>query len=227
MKITPLALPQIEAPEPAPVPPAPVLVETPEAIAERQAADDAALSGTRALVEGLQVRLGAAEAEAAEHRQSAEQPFTGQPDELAGWLAITEQHRADASRLASECESLRRQCAVAEQLLAKLERERDAAESARTQAIGRKLLTSALERYALAAVELGDALLDVGAASIAANASSSFTASVRAMLLSDLPAMGKLLPDLPGFRRQREGQAVATGDPAFSQRMNELLRSAS
>lgn len=213
------------APEPEPAAPAtPEPVESPEARAERQAADAAALSGTRALVEGLQARLSAVETEAAEHRQSAEQPFTGQPDELAGWLATTEQHRADASRLATEAEALQRQARVAEQLLGKLERERDDAESARTQAKGRVLLADAMKRYVEAAANLADVVVDLGAASIAANQSGSFAASVRALLLPDLPALGATLPALPGFRRQREGQVVATGDPAFSQRMNELMR---
>lgn len=217
----------VETPEPEPVQSAPEPVETPEARAERQAADDAAIAGTKALLAELQVRLETVESELTQYRQSAGEQFSGDPAGLADWLATTEQHRAEAAKLATESESLRRQCAVAAQLLGKLELERAEADSARVQAIGRKMLAAALERYAKTAVELGDALLDVGAASIAANASSSFTANVRAMLLPDMPAMGKLLPDLPGFRRQREGQAVATGDPAFSQRMNELLRSAS
>lgn len=226
MKITRIEPPQGEAPaamvevsEPEPAP-----VETP-AQAEERTGDDAALSGTRALVAELTARLATVTAQAADHRQAAEQPFTGEPGELAAHLATTEQHRADADRLALEAESLKRQCAVAAALLGKLEAEQADAESARTQAAGRKLLTAALERYAQAATEFGDAVLSVGAAAIAANVSSSFTANIKPLLLPDLPALGKLLPALPGFKRQREGQAVSV-DPAFSQRMNELLRNA-
>ena len=226
MKITRIEPPQGEAPaamvevsEPEPAP-----VETP-AQAEERTGDDAALSGTRALVAELTARLATVTAQAADHRQAAEQPFTGEPAALVAHLATTEQHRADADRLAVEAESLRRQCAVAAALLDKLEQEQADDHARRTQAAGRKLLTAALERYAQAATEFGDAVLSVGAAAIAANVSSSFTANIKPLLLPDLPALGKLLPALPGFKRQREGQAVSV-DPAFSQRMNELLRNA-
>ena len=215
----------VEAPEPEPAPVAPEPVETPEARTERQAADNAAIGGTRALVAELQARLEAVESELTQHRQAAEQPFTGDPGELAAHLATTEQHRADAARMATEAETLQRQCTVAAALLDKLEQEQADDHARRTQAAGRKLLTAALERYAQAATEFGDAVLSVGAAAIAANVSSSFTANIKPLLLPDLPALGKLLPALPGFKRQREGQAVSV-DPAFSQRMNELLRNA-
>ena len=104
MKITRIEPPQDEAPAAlVEVPePDPALVETPEARAERQEAESAAISGTRALVLELQARLEAVEAELAAH------------------LATTEQHRADAGRLTAEAESLKRQCRVAEQLLGKL-----------------------------------------------------------------------------------------------------------
>lgn len=226
MKITRIEPPQGEAPaamvevsEPEPAP-----VETP-AQAEERTGDDAALSGTRALVAELTARLATVTAQAADHRQAAEQPFTGEPAALAAHLATTEQHRADADRLAVEAETLQRQCTVAAALLDKLEQEQADDHARRTQAAGRKLLTAALERYAQAATEFGDAVLSVGAAAIAANVSSSFTANIKPLLLPDLPALGKLLPALPGFKRQREGQAVSV-DPAFSQRMNELLRNA-
>ena len=209
----------LEAPEPAPEP-----IETPVQI-ERHAADDAAIAGTRALVAELTARLATVTAQAADHRQCADQPFTGDPGELAAHLATTEQHRADAARMATEAETLQRQCTVAAALLDKLEQEQADDHARRTQAAGRKLLTAALERYAQAATEFGDAVLSVGAAAIAANVSSSFTANIKPLLLPDLPALGKLLPALPGFKRQREGQAVSV-DPAFSQRMNELLRNA-
>lgn len=223
MKITPLALPQIEAPEPAPVPPAPEPVETPEAIAERQAADDAALNGTRALVEGLQARLEAVESELTQHRQAADQPFAGDPGALAAHLATIEQHRADASRLATEAESLKRQIPIAAALLDKLVQEQEQEQAARAQAHGRVLLADALKRYVEAAANLADVVVDLGAAAIAANQSSSFIANMRPLMLPDAPALGKLLPALPGFRRQREGQTVAAADPAFQRRMNEIL----
>ena len=165
-------------------------------------------------------------AQAAEHRQGAEHPFAGSPDSLPAHLEAVEQHRADAARLANEAETLSRQIRVAEQLLNRLESEQAEREAAATQAIGRKLLAAALERYTLAAAELGDAVLNMGAAAILAGQPSSFAACMRAMLLPDLLALGAALPALPGFRRQREGQTVATADPAFSQRASELLRDA-
>ena len=144
----------------------PVLVETPEApvlVEERRAADDAAIAGTRALVAELQGRLEAVTAQAADHRQAAEQPFAGEPAALVAHLATTEQHRADADRLALEAESLKRQCAVAAALLGKLEADQADAESARTQARGRALLADALERYTEAIVDLGAVIVDLEA----------------------------------------------------------------
>ena len=213
----------VEAPEPEPAPVAPEPVETPEARTERQAADNAAIGGTRALVAELQARLEAVESELTQHRQAAEQPFTGEPAALVAHLATTEQHRADAARLATEAESLQRQCIVAAALLDKLVLEQEQEQTARTQAAGRVLLADAMKRYVEAAANLADVVVDLGAASIAANMSGSFAASVRAMLLPDMTALGAALPALPGFRRQREGQAVATADPAFQRRMNEVF----
>ena len=227
MKITTLAPAQADDPGlalPVTLPaPEPVQAETPEARAERQAAESAALSGTKALLVELQSRLATVTTELDAHRQAAEQPFAGEPARLAEHLATIEQHRADAARLATEAESLKRQIPVAEQLLAKLEAEQAALESARTQAAGRVLLADALKRYVEAASNLADVVLDLGACAILANQSGSFAASVRALLLPDMPALGAALPALPGFRRQREGQTVATGDPAFQQRMNEVF----
>ena len=68
----------LEAAEPAPAP-----VETPVQIEERREAESAALSGTRSLLTELQSRLATVTAQAADHRQCADQPFTGDPGELA------------------------------------------------------------------------------------------------------------------------------------------------
>lgn len=228
MKITRVESAQaalVETPEPEPPrtePPEPV--ETPEQTEARRVADNAALEGTRRLVLELQGRLESVTAQANEHRQAAHAEFNGAPANLPGWLAGVETHRAEVARLTTEADSLKRQVRVATQLLDRLEREQADAEAARTQAAGRVLLTAALAQYEAACIALADAVLSVGAASIAANMSGSFAASVRALLLPDLPALGKLLPALAGFRRAREGQAVATADPAFSQRANQLLR---
>lgn len=208
----------LEAAEPAPAP-----VETPVQIEERREAESAALSGTRSLLTELQSRLATVTAQANEHRQCANTPFAGDPGALAAHLATTEQHRADADRLAVEAESLQRQCIVAAALLDKLVLEQEQEQTARTQAAGRVLLADAMKRYVEAAANLADVVVDLGAASIAANMSGSFAASVRAMLLPDMTALGAALPALPGFRRQREGQAVATADPAFQRRMNEVF----
>ena len=198
-------------------------VETPEARAERQAADDAAIAGTKALLAELQARLEAVESERTQHRQGADQPFAGDPGALAAHLVAVEQHRADAARLATEAETLRRQVHVAEQLLDKLVQEQAQEQAAETQARGRVLLKDALEKYVAAAAALADVVVDLGAAAIAANQSGSFAASVRALLLPDMPALGAALPALPGFHRRREGQAVATGDPEFQRRMNQVF----
>lgn len=216
---TPEAL--VEAPEPEPAP-----VETPAQAEERQAADNAALSGTKALLVELQSRLATVTAQANEHRRAADAGFDGSPPELPGWLAGIEQHRADAARLATEAEALQRQAHVAEQLLAKLEAEQAALESARIQAAGRKLLTAALERYAQAATEFGDAVLSVGACAILANQSTSFIAATRNLLIPDLLALNYSMPALVGFQKQRGGQIVNQSDPEFQRRAN-LLRNAS
>lgn len=225
MKITRIEPPQGEAPaamvevsEPEPAP-----VETP-AQAEERTGDDAALSGTRALVAELTARLATVTAQAADHRQAAEQPFTGEPAALVAHLATTEQHRADAARLAGEAETLRRQCAVAAALLGKLEADQADAESARTQARGRALLADALERYSQTMTALADVVLDMGAAAMLANMQSSFVAATRGLCLPDLPGLGHSAPALAGFIKRREGQTVSAADPAFQQRMNELMR---
>lgn len=217
LQVEELAAP-VEVPEPEPAP-----IETPEARAERQAADDAAIAGTKALLAELQTRLATVTAEAQAHRQAADQPFAGDPGALAAHLEAVERHRAESVRLATEAESLKRQIPVAEQLLDRLMQEQAQEQAAETQAQGRVLLASALKRYTEAAAMLADVVVDLGAAAIAANQSGSFAASVRALLLPDMPALGTALPALPGFRRQREGQAVATADPAFQRRMNEVF----
>ena len=208
----------LEAPEPAPEP-----IETPAQI-ERHAADDAAIAGTRALVAELQARLATVTAQANEHRQCANTPFAGDPGALAAHLATTEQHRADADRLAVEAESLRRQCAVAAALLGKLEADQADAESARTQARGRALLADALERYTEVIVDLGAVIVDMGAAAMLANMQSSFIAATRSLCVPDLVALGYYAPALAGFIKRREGQTVNQSDPAYQQRANQLLR---
>ena len=223
MKIT-RATP-IEAPEPEPIEaPEPEPIETPAQAEERQAGDDAAIAGTRRLVAELQARLETVTAQAADHRQCANQPFAGEPGELAAHLATTEQHRADADRLALEAESLKRQCAVAAALLGKLEAEQADAESARTQARGRALLADALERYTQAVVDLGVVIVDLGASAILANMQSSFIAATRSLCLPDLVVLEHSLPALAGFIKRREGQTVNQSDPAYQQRANQLLR---
>ena len=223
MKITRVDPALVEVSEPEPAPPAPALVETPEAIAERQAAESAAVAGTRRLVDELQAQLTTVTAEAQAHRLAADAGFDGDPAELQAWLKDIEQHRAESARLATEIESLKRQIPIAAALLDKLVQEQEQEQAARIQASGRVLLADAMKRYVEAAANLADVVVDLGAAAIAANMSGSFAASVRAMLLPDMPALGAALPALPGFRRQREGQTVATADPAFQRRMNEVF----
>ena len=223
MKITRIEPPQGEAPaamvevsEPEPAP-----VETP-AQAEERTGDDAALSGTRALVAELTARLATVTAQAADHRQAAEQPFTGEPAALVAHLATTEQHRVAGDRLAVEAESLRRQCAVAAALLGKLEADQADAESARTQARGRALLADALERYTEVIVDLGAVIVDMGAAAMLANMQSSFIAATRSLCLPDLPGLGHSAPALAGFIKRREGQTVNQSDAAYQQRANRM-----
>lgn len=225
MKIT-RATP-IEAPEPEPIEapePEPIETPTPAQAEERHAADDAAIAGTRALVAELQARLATVTAQANEHRQCANTPFAGDPGALVAHLATTEQHRADADRLAVEAESLRRQCAVAAALLGKLEADQADAESARTQARGRALLADALERYTEVIVDLGAVIVDMGAAAMLANMQSSFIAATRSLCVPDLVALGYYAPALAGFIKRREGQTVNQSDPAYQQRANQLLR---
>ena len=225
MKIT-RATP-IEAPEPEPIEapePEPIEAPTPAQAEERHAGDDAAIAGTRALLTELQARLEAVESERDGHRQAAALPFTGNPTALAAHLATTEQHRADADRLALEAESLKRQCAVAAALLGKLEAEQADAESARTQAKGRALLADALERYTQAVVDLGAAIVDIGAAAMLANQQTGFIAATRSLCVPDLVALGYYAPALAGFIKRREGQTVNQSDPAYQQRANQLLR---
>ncbi len=225
MKIT-RATP-IEAPEPEPIEapePEPIETPTPAQAEERHAADDAAIAGTRALVAELQARLATVAAQAADHRQCANQPFAGEPAALVAHLEAVEQHRADADRLALEAESLKRQCAVAAALLGKLEAEQADAESARTQAKGRALLADALERYTQAVVDLGAAIVDIGAAAMLANQQTGFIAATRSLCVPDLVALGYYAPALAGFIKRREGQTVNQSDPAYQQRANQLLR---
>ena len=225
MKITRIEPPQGEAPaamvevsEPEPAP-----VETP-AQAEERTGDDAALSGTRALVAELTARLATVTVQAADHRQCANTPFAGDPGTLVAHLEAVEQHRADADRLALEAESLKRQCAVAAALLGKLEAEQADAESARTQARGRALLADALERYTEVIVDLGAVIVDMGAAAMLANQQTGFIAATRSLCVPDLVALGYYAPDLAGFIKRREGQTVNQSDPAYQQRANQLLR---
>ena len=207
----------LEAAEPAPAP-----VETPVQIEERREAESAALSGTRSLLTELQSRLATVTAQANEHRQCANTPFAGDPGALVAHLATTEQHRADADRLAVEAESLRRQCAVAAALLGKLEADQADAESARTQARGRALLADALERYTEVIVDLGAVIVDMGAAAMLANMQSSFIAATRSLCVPDLVALGYYAPDLAGFIKRREGQTVNQSDAAYQQRANRM-----
>ena len=222
MKIT--RADHIEAPEPEPAPPAPAPepVETPEARTERQAADNAAIGGTRALVLELQGRLEAVTAQAADHRQAADQPFAGDPAALVAHLEAVERHRTEAERLTGETESLRRQCAVAVALLDRLEQEAADAESARTQAKGRALLADALERYSQTMTALADVVLDMGAAAMLANMQSSFIAATRSLCLPDFPGLGHSAPALAGFIKRREGQTVNQSDAAYQQRANRM-----
>ena len=207
----------LEAAEPAPAP-----VETPVQIEERREAESAALSGTRSLLTELQSRLATVTAQANEHRQCANTPFAGDPGALVAHLATTEQHRADADRLAVEAESLRRQCAVAAALLGKLEADQADAESARTQARGRALLADALERYTEVIVDLGAVIVDMGAAAMLANMQSSFIAATRSLCLPDFPGLGHSAPALAGFIKRREGQTVNQSDAAYQQRANRM-----
>lgn len=223
MKIT-RATP-IEAPEPEPIEapePEPIETPTPAQAEERHAADDAAIAGTRALVAELQARLATVAAQAADHRQCANQPFTGEPGELAAHLATTEQHRADADRLTAEAESLRRQCTVAEQLLDKLVQEQEQEQAAETQARGRVLLAAALERYTEVIVDLGAVIVDLGAAAMLANQQTSFITATRGLCIPDLVGLGYYAPALAGFIRRREGQAVNQSDAAYQQRANRM-----
>lgn len=228
MKITTLEPAQADDPGlalPVTLPePEPVQTETPAQAEERQAAETAAIAGTRALVAELQARLEAVESELTQHRQAAEQPFTGEPAALVAHLEAVERHRTEAERLTGETESLRRQCAVAVALLDRLEQEAADAESARTQAKGRALLADALERYSQTMTALADVVLDMGAAAMLANMQSSFIAATRSLCLPDLPGLGHSAPALAGFIKRREGQTVSAADPAFQQRMNELMR---
>ena len=219
-RATPIEVPEpepIEAPEPEPI-------ETPAQAEERQAGDDAALAGTRALVAELTARLATVTAQAADHRQCANTPFAGNPAALVAHLEAVERHRSDAERLALEAESLKRQASVAAALLDRLEQEAADAESARTQARGRALLADALERYTQAVVDMGAVIVDMGAAAMLANMQSSFIAATRGLCLPDLAGLGHSAPALAGFIKRREGQTVSAADPAFQQRMNELMR---
>ena len=223
MKITRIEPPQGEAPaamvevsEPEPAP-----VETP-AQAEERTGDDAAIAGTRALVAELTARLATVTAQGDGHRRAAALPFTGQPAALAAHLATTEQHRADADRLALEAESLKRQASVAEQLLDKLVQEQEQEQAAETQARGRVLLVEALERYTEVIVDLGAVIVDLGAAAMLANMQSSFIAATRNLCVPDLPALGYYAPALAGFIKRREGQMVGQSDPVYQQRANQL-----
>ena len=226
MKITTLEPAQADDPGlalPVTLPePEPVQTETPAQAEERQAAETAAIAGTRALVAELQARLEAVESELTQHRQAAEQPFTGEPAALVAHLATTEQHRADAARLAGEAETLRRQCAVAAALLGKLEADQADAESARTQARGRALLAEVLERYSQTMTALADVVLDMGAAAMLANMQSSFIAATRSLCLPDFPGLGHSAPALAGFIKRREGQTVNQSDAAYQQRANRM-----
>lgn len=227
MKITRIEPAQGEEPEalteaPAPEPPPP----TPEQIAERQAAADAALSGTKALLVELQSRRESVESELTQHRQAADAGFDGAPADLPAWLAGVEQHRSDAARLATEAGSLKRQIPVAAALLAKLEAEQADRETARTQAAGRALLKDAIAKYEVAALALADAILDLGASAILAGQPTSFIAATRSICITDLLALGHSLPALVGFIKRREGQTVNQSDPEFQRRAN-LLRNAS
>ena len=207
----------LEAPEPEPI-------ETPAQAEERRAADGAALEGTRRLAAELQARLATVTAQAADHRQCANQPLTGAPAALVAHLEAVERHRSDADRLALEAESLKRQASVAEQLLERLEQEAAELNQARIQAKGRVLLAAALKRYAEVIVDLSAVIVDMGAAAMLANMQSSFIAATRSLCVPDLPALGHSLPALAGFIKRREGQMVGQSDPAYQQRANQLLR---
>ena len=225
MKIT-RATP-IEAPEPEPIEapePEPIETPTPAQAEERHAADDAAIAGTRALVAELQARLATVAAQANEHRQCANTPFAGDPGALVAHLATTEQHRADADRLALEAESLKRQASVAEQLLERLEQEAAELNQARIQARGRVLLAAALERYTDVIVDLSAVIVDIGAAAMLANQQTGFVVATRNLCVPDLVALGYYAPALAGFIKRREGQMVGQSDPVYQQRANQLLR---
>ena len=218
----------LEAPEPVvncpQVEPEPEPIETPAQIEERRAADGAALSGTRALVAELQVRLATVTAEGDGHRRAAALPFTGEPAALVAHLEAVERHRSDADRLALEAESLKRQASVAEQLLERLEQEAAELNQARIQARGRVLLAAALERYTEVIVDLGAVIVDLGAAAMLANQQTSFITATRGLCIPDLVGLGYYAPALAGFIKRREGQMVNQSDAAFSQRANQLLR---